>query len=781
MRVAFVIPAITAGGAERVVVRLANYLSAEHSVFLFVERSADIGYGLLPSVVVKLLPSLSSEPMLAAIKTHAIDVVSDHFHWSYDHLQDLAKVARTGIPVVLSEHNSYFYPLFQAAREGLTSALTLYNERAKLYKQFNAVTALTRYSAHLLAAEGLDNIVLMYNPVSYETDALSSLTQARLLNVSSFIKPAKRLDRTFAAFRQLGARYPGAKLRIVGEIDYGKYLMHCRDSGVAPGAVEPVGICSDVAEHYLASSVYVMTSEIEGQPMVLLEAASHGLPQVVADFPGVEDQVLDGETGYVVEPDDSVAFAERVASLLRDRESARRMGRRARDFVLDRFNLTAIGERWTKLLSAVAETGAPPPELAWSRELAHAQSLRTNALPELNRWFQRVLRPKSQPIVSVIVPVYGSEAWLPRCLESLSAQSLKDIEIIVVNDASPGNAAEIVQLFARKDDRIVYCEHPVNRGLYQARSTGARQAQGAFLAHVDSDDFVHPDFLRRMHEAALISGADIVECAAVEVRLDGSRRKLLTPAKPELDRGELLDAFIEEQMQHVVWNKLYRRTLWDRAPLHMAESREFSITEDLLRNACLFSAAQKYRFVDHALYYYVRRPLSVVTEGDFAKMLLKLGDVGYVYEKVIALFASLGVPEPKLVKMREREITDFGWYLGNGFSAEASSRREQQAQAFAAFGIFGALAARQAQDLIELRKLEKQYWDMARAHGPGASEDPALKASKSEVAALQQRLAALAERLEASEKALTWERQRAAYFEGLVDQGRARLPLGEGL
>lgn len=101
---------------------------------------------------------------------------------------------------------------------------------------------------------------------------------------------------------------------------------------------------------------------------------------------------------------------------------------------------------------------------------------------------------KSNPLLSVVIPVYGTASTLPRCLESLLKCTYKNIEIIVVNDASPDNASEIVKSYAEQDKRVHLVEHERNMGLYLARIAGVKVAQGEYLAFLDSDDYVSIDF-----------------------------------------------------------------------------------------------------------------------------------------------------------------------------------------------------------------------------------------------------------------------------------------------
>lgn len=84
--------------------------------------------------------------------------------------------------------------------------------------------------------------------------------------------------------------------------------------------------------------------------------------------------------------------------------------------------------------------------------------------------------------ISLIIPVYGTEKYLRRCIESVINQNYKELEIILVNDCSPGNAEEIILEYQQENSRIKYVKHDVNRGLFQARITGAEMATGDYIA-----------------------------------------------------------------------------------------------------------------------------------------------------------------------------------------------------------------------------------------------------------------------------------------------------------
>ena len=113
--------------------------------------------------------------------------------------------------------------------------------------------------------------------------------------------------------------------------------------------------------------------------------------------------------------------------------------------------------------------------------------------------------------VSIIVPMYNTEKDVARCLETLANQTLKDSEIIVVNDGSTDNSKKVVLDYARKYSNIVYLEKK-NGGLSDARNYGMKFANGEYIAFVDSDDFTDYTMFEKMYNKAIESNADYVEC-----------------------------------------------------------------------------------------------------------------------------------------------------------------------------------------------------------------------------------------------------------------------------
>ncbi len=158
------------------------------------------------------------------------------------------------------------------------------------------------------------------------------------------------------------------------------------------------------------------------------------------------------------------------------------------------------------------------------------------------------------PAVSVIIPVYNVEAFLPECLDSVVNQLLSDIEIITVNDVTPDNSQTVINRYAHLDGRFIQLRHEVNKGLGEARNTGVRHARGEYVYFLDSDDYLVDEYaLQALYDIASANNDDIVFGKAVsKYPVDG--KHILC----EL-RGINIANYPYLVYNHSAWNKLLRR------------------------------------------------------------------------------------------------------------------------------------------------------------------------------------------------------------------------------
>lgn len=206
---------------------------------------------------------------------------------------------------------------------------------------------------------------------------------------------------------------------------------------------------------------------------------------------------------------------------------------------------------------------------------------------------------EKRPEISVIVPVYKVEKYLNECIGSILGQTFADFELILVDDGSPDSCPALCDAAEAKDPRVRVIHKP-NGGVSTARNAGLDAARGRWIAFVDSDDTVHPEYLARMHEAALRTGADMVLCGCQDTDAAGmplAKKEGLVFAET-LTRQEVLSRCILSAYQ-VVWNKLYRREIF--ATLRYPEGKAFEDTWFLPKVYC---AVEKAASVAEVLYYY---------------------------------------------------------------------------------------------------------------------------------------------------------------------------------
>ncbi|PUA82740.1 glycosyltransferase family 2 protein [Nocardioides currus] len=175
-----------------------------------------------------------------------------------------------------------------------------------------------------------------------------------------------------------------------------------------------------------------------------------------------------------------------------------------------------------------------------------------------------------EPLVSVVVPAYGVEDYLPACLDSLLAQTWQNWEAVVVDDGSPDRSGEIASSYAARDPRIRVVTVP-NGGLGSARNVGAAHATGEFLGFLDSDDVLPPLALTVLVRTLVESGSDFVTGSIVRWEPTG----LVEPPWMRRLHHRAIGIRIAERPELLgdvfAWNKVFRRSFWDAAGLRWPE------------------------------------------------------------------------------------------------------------------------------------------------------------------------------------------------------------------
>lgn len=224
---------------------------------------------------------------------------------------------------------------------------------------------------------------------------------------------------------------------------------------------------------------------------------------------------------------------------------------------------------------------------------------------------------EQNPLISVIVPVYGVEKYLDRCVQSIVDQTYQNLEIILVDDGSPDSCGAMCDVWAAKDDRIKVI-HKENGGLSDARNAGMAIATGELLAFVDSDDYISPNLYRTLYERMQQDGSDIAACGVEMVWEDGTPSRMLTqPGSCVLDAEKAMRAIIEEsRLKQPVWYKLYKT--------EQVRDIQFPVGkchEDVFWSYRAVARAKKVSITDKIGYYYTQRGGSIMGESYSLKRL----------------------------------------------------------------------------------------------------------------------------------------------------------------
>ncbi len=215
-------------------------------------------------------------------------------------------------------------------------------------------------------------------------------------------------------------------------------------------------------------------------------------------------------------------------------------------------------------------------------------------------------------MITIVIPVYNVEPYLRRCIDSILSQTFQDFELILVDDGSPDGCGHICDEYALKSPRIRVI-HKKNGGLSDARNSGLFDAQGEYIAFIDSDDWVAPSFLSDMMEALQDTEADICECEVL--RTSGEEGERPNPGIADVpvrvfNTEEALKELISDRILHQhVWNKLYRREVLQGILFEKGRTNE-----DEFWTYQVFGRAKKVVKIDKALYYYFQRPGSIMGE-----------------------------------------------------------------------------------------------------------------------------------------------------------------------
>lgn len=209
---------------------------------------------------------------------------------------------------------------------------------------------------------------------------------------------------------------------------------------------------------------------------------------------------------------------------------------------------------------------------------------------------------QGKKLVSVIVAAYNIENYLPRCMDSLLAQTYSPLEIILVDDGSTDGTGAICDKYGAENEKVKVI-HRENGGLSAARNSGLDVARGDFIGYVDGDDWVEPEMYEAMVKACMETDAQIATCNYREIG-EGGEEVHPTEKRLELAMREAMDLFLggdsELRIYNSVWSKLYA---WEIVKdIRFVEGKS---SEDIMYTTWAIAKAQKCVLIDQAYYNYV--------------------------------------------------------------------------------------------------------------------------------------------------------------------------------
>ena len=260
------------------------------------------------------------------------------------------------------------------------------------------------------------------------------------------------------------------------------------------------------------------------------------------------------------------------------------------------------------------------------------------------------------PKVSVIVPVYNTEKFIERAIVSLMEQTLDDIQFIIIDDGSKDNSFEIIKkVIARYPSRMnqVTLITRGNKGVAATRAEGMEIAQGQYVIHLDSDDWVEPNWLESMYTKALLDNADVVVCDFAMV-YQGHQEDYHNNVA-NLGR-ECVKRLLSGEISNSNCDKLVSRELLNKYKIHFHGG--FEMGEEFLVSLLVFINSQRVTHVDQVLFYYNRTNENSLTKSYSLKALSDLADIVQLADRYLtkAKFDSYCQHEMNIFKLNVRGL-----------------------------------------------------------------------------------------------------------------------------
>lgn len=232
--------------------------------------------------------------------------------------------------------------------------------------------------------------------------------------------------------------------------------------------------------------------------------------------------------------------------------------------------------------------------------------------------------------ISVIIPVYNSEKYIEKCLDSILNQTIENIEIIVVNDKSTDNSKAIIMKYCDEYKNIIFIDKETNEGVSAARNDALKVATGKYISFIDADDWIESDMLEKLYIEAETNNLDIAICNHFVENEDGNNQEIrkINLSSDTIFNGmemtkEVMTA--KNNLQGFVWNKIFKLELIKSNKIEF--NSELNYLEDLIFNIKILLNSEGVKIINKPLYHYIQRQGSI-TKTYNHNYIISIDDIG---------------------------------------------------------------------------------------------------------------------------------------------------------
>lgn len=624
-KIVILIPNLGLGGAELFALEIARYINNEFELTIFCEQESKKQYRS-DDVDVRYLGKRFYEPyeLFKELRKSQVDLVWSHLSWNSEHLKTLSFLKENGFKIILTEHSSFWYPFYIEGCGLIENVRATKSSDIFILSRLDCLVCVSKdtHNSYKSLINNSQYIPNYPNKIFHKKDLKKTYQNLIIGAVSSFHKKVKRLDLLYETYSEVIKSVPNAELHIAGALDPLLDFLYRKSFGLTDknSKIYLYDFIDDVKSFYESIDILCFTSQLEGMPTVILEASLMEVPTISFDIPGINELILDGESGCVVEFPNTKAMSEIIINLANDKDHITKLGVKAKNYICGNFSIERTGNEYINLLHNILAKANDDVKVENQKDiksnslpLQYDQGEHKNHLLFFDRNMPASLRTewKRTPLISFLIPCYNAKDTIMSTLMSLNYWGFDfDWECIILDDCSTDGTYDFVKSKIQYDRRFRLLRHDRNMGLYQARSTLAADARGYFIINVDSDDTIDPTRVKAYLHKAISLNCDVVDGGLMEIT--ESEKRFHPPYTNFYDReyltsNENIGAFFTNKIKHTCCGKLYKADVFKKS-LEIKNPLEYNnLCEDLIRNSIIFTAKINYSAIDKLPFYnYIR-------------------------------------------------------------------------------------------------------------------------------------------------------------------------------